>query len=972
VLSPLDRQRLKERLAADLRDGKTVALPAGSDPDVSEAFPAVLAEVQAELGPPPLPGYELLAEIGRGGMSTVWLARQTSLQRKVALKFLPPGLEQSPKARKRMVHEAQVLGRLQHPHIVDVHDVIFDGDRVVMAMEWVEGRSLQQIVRGLPRPPAAPAIAQVAELLGAPPGPLLARGADWTAFAVGVVRDVALAAHAAHAQDLLHLDIKPANILLRRDGVAKLADFGVARDLEVLLTHTASFAGTPIYASPEQLARDDARIGPATDVYGLGITLYELLAREQPFSAKGITAALRRIERGGAPPLSRRVDVPADLESVVHRAIDPAPARRYASAADLAADLQAVLDGRPVTARPLTRARRFLRWARHEPWQAALLALAPAALLLLGVLLSEWSSIATVHRARAHEQSLRLMQSGFTEFFVIGAPGAEVRGDLERALAAEPDSPLALAALATVLADHDGGAAAAALAAHPGEVAAHRGLQLLQAQAQDRRSCLGDAQFDELQRSGDAIDLFTAALGHVVLAQERSDGRAYERALWLLRRVDACSEVANPLVKGLLAVCAANAGDERCLELAQDSLRMPGLDPVQAMLWNAVALENVRPDEAIAACRAFLERHGGELRIHQTLLNMLGQQHRHDEVQQQIDAMAAAGMPPDAVRRSRLIAWAAAGRKDDLLRELRPDDFTDTAAHLALRSRLLEKYDAAAAIDCCRRGLPAADPVLAAELQYRIAELLLARKPPQVEDGVAALCAAVDARPEHAMYRWRLAHELAYHKQYAAARPHFDRLRAAGLRRDEESYAMMRSYEATHDYDLMLQYAEQWQKMPGEAVKAANFVDIALSRLGRIDEARQELEKDVKSQKPYVEAFVELAWLRVDPSRERDPAAAALALRDVVGVLKSCREHKHEPGPWLLYVLAEAQFANGRREDAAASAAAALQCLAAAEPEAPPDLAQRLEAALRRFQAAPEENVMRRSDAPGNATHQGK
>src|SRR5262249_4165037 len=161
----------------------------------------------------------------------------------------------------------------------------------------------------------------------------------------------------------------------------------------VLLTHTASFAGTPIYASPEQLARDDALIGPATDVYGLGITLYELLARDQPFSAKGITAALRRIERGGAPPLSRRARVPADVESVVHRAIDPAPARRYGSAADLAADLQAVLDGRPVTARPLTRTRRFLRWARHEPWQAALLALVPAALLLLGVLLSEWSSI---------------------------------------------------------------------------------------------------------------------------------------------------------------------------------------------------------------------------------------------------------------------------------------------------------------------------------------------------------------------------------------------------------------------------------------------------------------------------------------------------------------------------------------------------------------------------------------------------
>src|SRR5262249_34807836 len=294
---------------------------------------------------------------------------------------------------------------------------------------------------------------------------------------------------------------------------------------------------------------------------------YELLAREQPFSAKGITASLRRIERGGAPPLSRRVDVPADLESVVRRAIDPAPAKRYPSGAALAADLQAVLDGRPRTARPLPRPRRFLGWARHEPWQAALLALVPGLLVLAAVLLAELPRITSAHAAEAHTASMANLQLGCQLFFIIGSPDDEVRTELEQALALERDSPMALAALAIALADHDGPAAVRVLDDHPRALAEHRGLQLLRAQAAEDRCCLDEAEFAELQRSSEVIDLFTAALGRLLLAQERHDRAGYDSALALLDRVDAGTGVANPLVKGLLAVCAAEACDARRLEL---------------------------------------------------------------------------------------------------------------------------------------------------------------------------------------------------------------------------------------------------------------------------------------------------------------------------------------------------------------------------------------------------------------------
>jgi tetratricopeptide (TPR) repeat protein len=634
---------------------------------------------------------------------------------------------------------------------------------------------------------------------------------------------------------------------------------------------------------------------------------------------------------------------------VVHRAIDPAPAKRYASAADLAADLEAVLERRPVTARPLTRARRFLRWARHEPWQAALLALVPGLLVLGAVLLVEFPSIARAHAAEAHTASMAHLQLGCQLFFIVGSPDEDVRTELEQALAAERDSPMALAALAIALADHDGPAAARLLDDHPRALAEHRGLQLLRAQAAAGRCCLDEAEFAALQRSRDVIDLFTAALGRLLLAQEHHDRHTYDLALGQLDRVDAGMGVANPLVKGLLAVCAAEACDARRLELAEFALHENWPDAPPAVLWDVVALQSFAPDRAITTCRDYLARHGDDLRVHQSLLAILGEQGHFAEALAHVDEMTAAGFPADVTRRPRLLVWAAQGRKDDVLRDLGTEDFTDTAAHLAFRGRLLEKFAPDSAIDCYRRGLALADPVLRAELCFRLGNMFLEPPRNQTAEGLDALRAAVDRRPEHAEYRWRLAIALTARGGAAEARPHFDRLRAQGLHLDAACWPMTCCYMTVHDYAAMRDCAHDWCIAQPETPSPLAYLGIAQSRLGERKEAL-ELFKESVTKGNNARVHIERSWLQVDPDGDpdlRDPQAALTTLGNI-----AYRNPKMKtPGPWYLYVWAEAQGANGNFVEAIKDATRALRLLAAAEPEAPRDLAQRIEAALRWFHA---------------------
>ncbi|HED64459.1 MAG TPA: serine/threonine protein kinase [Planctomycetes bacterium] len=302
-----------------------------------------------------LAGYEVLRELGHGASGTVYLARQERLGgRPVALKILARSAWLSRSARERFLAEARTLARLKHPNIVTVHDVVDESGFSAYAMEWVEGPSLAQW------------IADSDGREGEPPTSLERDDATRvrTLCRIGVQIGQALAC--VHEAGLLHRDVKPSNILLREDGTPVLSDFGLARDVEVSMhTRTGAFLGTAAYASPEQLRGEE--LDARADVYSLGATLYHGLTGRLPVDASSPQVLSRRIERGAVRPL-RALDssLPRDLEIVLGTAMESDRERRYPSALAFAADLERVLALRPIHARPPSRSRRVLQWARRN------------------------------------------------------------------------------------------------------------------------------------------------------------------------------------------------------------------------------------------------------------------------------------------------------------------------------------------------------------------------------------------------------------------------------------------------------------------------------------------------------------------------------------------------------------------------------------------------------------------------------
>jgi hypothetical protein len=316
---------------------------------------------------PQVPGYRVEAVLGHGGMGVVYKAWQLRLQRPVALKMLLAGPYAGPKELERFQREAEAVAALGHANIVQVHDVGDVEGRPFFTMELVEGGDLAERIRGVPQP-AREAAALVATL------------AD--------------AVHAAHQSGIVHRDLKPANILLARDGTPKVSDFGLARRLQGdgELTLSGTPVGTPSYMAPEQARGEKGAIGPATDVYALGAILYELLTGRPPFRAESAAATLQQVVADEpVPPARLNPQVPRDLETICLKCLQKEPAQRYASAAELAADLRRFLHDQPIQARPVGLLGRLARWGRRNPALAALAsALALTALLAFVAILWQW------------------------------------------------------------------------------------------------------------------------------------------------------------------------------------------------------------------------------------------------------------------------------------------------------------------------------------------------------------------------------------------------------------------------------------------------------------------------------------------------------------------------------------------------------------------------------------------------------
>jgi serine/threonine-protein kinase len=328
----------------DSKDGlgeKTLAATVADDEPVSSVLP--------KRPSPTIPGYEILGELGRGGMGVVYRARQIQLQRQCALKMILGGAHANPIAAARFQTEAAAIARLQNPNIVQIYHIGEADGLPFFELEFLPGGSLEKSLSGTPwaSKPAARLIEQLTRGLAE-----------------------------AHHLGIVHRDLKPANILLAADGTPKITDFGLAKamDSEVGLTQSETILGSPSYMAPEQAEGRTKEAGPTADVYAMGAILYEVLTGRPPFRGTTLMDTLNQVKNAEPVPPSRLVPgLPRDLETICLKCLQKETHKRYPTAADLAEDLRRFLHDEPIQARPIAWWERLSRWCRRNPRIAALI-----------------------------------------------------------------------------------------------------------------------------------------------------------------------------------------------------------------------------------------------------------------------------------------------------------------------------------------------------------------------------------------------------------------------------------------------------------------------------------------------------------------------------------------------------------------------------------------------------------------------
>jgi hypothetical protein len=389
-----------------------------------------LERSRAEEATPMIPGFVIECELGRGGMGIVYRAWQPQLARHVAIKFVRGGIGGAAEDRRRWLREARAIGRIRDRNIVQVHQAGEQDGWLYLVLDLVPGGNLARRVAG-PLPPRV---------------------------AAGLAMTVARAVEQIHRAGILHLDIKPSNILL--DGPADgtwarltpmITDFGIARSGDDPGTTTSGAVGargTPSYMAPEQIAGKRDAVGPRTDVYALGATLYHLLTGRPPFQAASVIETLDLVRTSEpAAPRSLVPGLPPDLETITLACLEKDPRRRYASAEALADDLERWRGGFPIRARAISRLERCARWCRRRPaLAAAIVVVLLTVSASLASLLALWRRSET-QRARAEGALDRAVQSERIATGAVGdliglvtalldAPEMSAAGRLDRSIAA--------------------------------------------------------------------------------------------------------------------------------------------------------------------------------------------------------------------------------------------------------------------------------------------------------------------------------------------------------------------------------------------------------------------------------------------------------------------------------------------------------------------------------------------------------
>ena len=360
-----------------------------------------------------LADFEILGELGRGGMGIVYRARQVSLNRLVALKVLPASIRQFPSAIARFKKEAQAAAKLHHTNIVPVYSQGEHEGHFYYAMELIEGEGLDTFIKE----GKANVLEHLSSRVSRPPESQSGVGGrrNLYRFVARLMAGVADGLEHAHQQGVIHRDIKPQNLLMAGDGQLHITDFGLARLLdEPSITMTGEMVGTPAYMSPEQVAGDRHAVDHRTDIYSLGVTFYELLTGARPFDGVGRDQVIAKImTREPKPPRRINPQVPVDLETICLRSMEKEPGRRYASAGAMATDLRRYADNMAILIRRSGPIERATKWVRRHPAITSICGLVLALAAVTTVWRVQAERARAIHVAEMHSRADDLVRQAY-------------------------------------------------------------------------------------------------------------------------------------------------------------------------------------------------------------------------------------------------------------------------------------------------------------------------------------------------------------------------------------------------------------------------------------------------------------------------------------------------------------------------------------------------------------------------------